>query len=250
MRADQIALQLYSVRDETASDMLGTLRKLADMGFRAVELAGYGNSSAQEVRAALDDLGMRAMAAHVGMDKFETSASQTFDELKMLGVDYAVVPSIPRDRRADVAGARRIGEQFNSLAEQARAVGMGFAYHNHDFEFAPLDGTDFYETLLGSTDPDLVKLELDVYWALFAGRDPVDLIKRNAGRVSLLHVKDMVQGEDRDMAVPGEGILDWRQVLDIADAAGTEWYIIEHDRPTDPLNDVERGLRYLEGLAR
>lgn len=251
MRADQIALQLYSVRDVTANDMPGTLRKLAAAGFQAVELAGYGNfSSAQEVRATLDELGMKAVAAHVGLDRFETSASQVFDDLKLLGVDYAVVPSLPKERRGDVAEARRVAEQLNGLAEQARSAGLGFAYHNHNFEFEPLDGTTLYEVLLGSTDPALVKLELDVYWALFAGQDPVDLIKRNSGRVALLHVKDMVSDADREMTVPGEGIIDWRQVLDAADAAGTQWYIIEHDRPKDSLNDVARGLRFLETLAK
>src|SRR3954464_9597711 len=111
MKADQIALQLYSVRAETQQDMLGALRRLAEMGFKNLEFAGYGNSTAGEVRAALDDLGLRAVAAHIGLARFEESVAQVFDEVQTLGCRYVVVPFMPPDRRQDADEVRRLAEQ-------------------------------------------------------------------------------------------------------------------------------------------
>src|SRR5438132_2105805 len=140
MKTNQIALELYTVRDETKNDMLGTLRRLARIGYRAVEFAGYGNSTARDVRAALDDLGMRAVAAHVGLDRFEQEAAAVLDEVEMLGCRYAVVAWVAPERRQPADEVRRLVDRFNQLAGRCRDRGLQFAYHNHDFEFAPLDG--------------------------------------------------------------------------------------------------------------
>lgn len=247
MRANQIALQLYTVRDETSRDMVGTLQKLAAMGYRAFEFAGFGNSDVREVRAALDDLGARATSAHIALDRFENSLSDVVVEMHTLGVDYAVVPWMPQERRMDAEGIRRLAGEFNSWAEKLRGEDLGFAYHNHDFEFASLDGTNIFNILVATTDPGLVKLELDVYWVRFAGRESLEIIESNTGRIPLLHIKDMAP--DRDMAVVGEGITAWKEILGAGAKAGTEWYVIEHDHPKDALNDVERALRYLESQA-
>jgi sugar phosphate isomerase/epimerase len=241
-------LQLYTVREETQTDMLGTLRRLAALGFKNLEFAGYGNATPRDIRRTLDDLGLRAVAAHVGLAQFE-AGSGVFDELHTLGCRYAVVPYTPAERRETADQVRRLAGQFNTWAAQARAAGLGFAYHNHDFEFAPLDGSDFFSILLDAADPDLVKLELDLCWAQYAGQDPVALIRRHAGRVPLLHMKDLTAGEPGEVAIVGEGILPWDAIIAAAAYAGAEWYVIEHDNPPDPLPDVERALRYLEARA-
>jgi sugar phosphate isomerase/epimerase len=247
MRTDQIALQLYTVRDDAQKDMTGTLRRLAQVGYRAVELAGYGNSTAPEVRSTLDELGMRVVASHVGLDRLEQDAA--LDELETLGCRYAVVPWIPEEQRRPASALRQLVGRINRAAERARERGFVLAYHNHDFEFAPLDGTDFFQILTDEIDPDLVKLEIDVFWVKYAGRDPVELIRRHTGRVPLLHIKDMAPGDTRGMAVVGEGAMPWPEILQAGESADTEWYVIEHDNPSDALRDVERALRNLEGLA-
>ncbi|HUS16772.1 MAG TPA: sugar phosphate isomerase/epimerase [Chloroflexia bacterium] len=245
MRADQIGVQLYTLRDLTAADMIGTLRRLAEIGYRAVEFAGFGNSSPQAIKPVLDALGMQAIAAHIGIADWEQAPARVFGDLHTLGAQYAVVPSVaPEDRTPEQMGP--LLEKLARWGEASRAAGIRLAYHNHDFEFATGAGGTFYEALLAQTDPDLVQLELDVYWVQYAGFDPVEILRANPGRVPLLHVKDMAPS-GKDMAVAGEGILPWDRILGAADAGGTEWFIVEHDRPVDALRDVERALRYLEG---
>ncbi len=254
MRADQIALQLYTVREHTARDFIGTLERLAGFGYRAVELAGYGGLAPRDLRAALDRLGLRAVAAHVRYDDFDTRLEGVVDELHALGCESAVVPSAPPERRGGADEARRLAETFNRWGGRCRAAGLRFGYHNHGFEFAPLDdrgtdGTTMFDLLVAETDPALVDLELDVYWAQHAGVDPVALIGRLAGRVPLLHVKDMAADAEHSDAPVGEGVLPWADILAAGDAAGARWYIVEQDHPRSPLEDVERSLRNLERMA-
>ena len=250
MRADQIALQLYTVRAGTAGDFIGTLERLAGMGYRAVEFAGYGNVPPNELRAALDRLGLRAMGAHVRLDHFEGRLGETIDELRTLGCEYAVVPAVPQERRGSADAVRRLAQSFNRWAEECRSAGLRFGYHNHAFEFAPLDGGQtMYDLLTAETDPALVALELDVYWAQHAGVDPLGLIRRHADRLPLLHVKDMAGDAERSDVPVGEGTLPWAEILAAGDAAGTRWYIVEQDHPRSPMEDVERSLRNLERMA-
>src|SRR5205823_616372 len=136
----------------------------------------------------------------------------------------------------------------NRNGEICREVGLRFAYHNHAFEFAPLGGTTMFDLLLEETDPELVAFELDVYWLRYAGIDEAELLRRLVGRVPLVHLKDMAAGEQREPAPVGEGIFQWREVLEACAAAGVEWYIVEQDNPSDPLAEVERSLRNLEKL--
>ncbi len=250
MKIQQIALQMYTVRQHTANDMLGTLRALAQQGYRAVELAGYGNATLKEVKATLDELGIRAIAAHVSLASMTNQTQQVLDDLKTLGCDYAVVPSVSEDFRRTADDVRRLGETLNHLSEQSKTVGLQFAYHNHAFEFAPLDGSTMYDILATSTDPALVGLEVDVFWVQHGGYDPVAVIQQYAGRVPLIHVKDKPGSGDRPDAPVGEGVLPWNEILAAADAAGAQWYIVEQDHPADPMNDVQLSLQNLQRMAQ
>src|SRR5687768_7735541 len=194
MRKDQIALQLYTVREKAAADFVGTLRELAGAGYRAVEFAGYGGVPVAELRATLDELGMRAMAAHIPYDRFASEFDQVVGELRTLGADFAIVPWLAEERRGDPAETRRLAATFNDWAARCRTEGLRFAYHNHGFEFEQLPGEDgrtMLDVLLAETDPNLVGFELDVFWAGYANVDPVDLLRRHGARIPLLHVKDM-----------------------------------------------------------
>ncbi|HEX9989694.1 MAG TPA: sugar phosphate isomerase/epimerase [Chloroflexia bacterium] len=248
MKDAKIALQLYTLRDLTGRDMLGTLKQIASQGYRAVEFAGFGGVPVADIRALLDEHGMRAVAAHIGLDDLRSRPEEVLADLNSLGCSYAVVAYVAQERRRNARQVREIGETFNRYGDICREAGLRFAYHNHAFEFEPLDGSMMFEILLDTTDASLVAFELDVYWLHHAGVDPVQMIKRLAGRIPLVHIKDMEAGEGRRDAPVGDGILPWQEILPACAAGGTEWYIIEQDNPRNPLNDVERSLNNLREM--
>ena len=163
------------------------------------------------------------------------------------------MPFVPVERRGGVTFARSLAADLNRWAAEAKQAGLGFAYHHHDFEFAPLadgDGGTLFDILVQETDPDLVGIEVDVYWAAHAGVDPAHLLGELQGRVPLLHVKDMAAGPERTAIPAGEGILRWDEILPAASAAGARWWIIEQDDPTDPIAEALRAIRNMEWLSR
>lgn len=247
MNRDNIAVQLYTVRSLTENDMLGTLRKLAALGYSAVELAGYGNSDAASIATTLGELGMRAPSAHVALQLWANDFDGTLADLQRLGIQYAVVPYAGDEYRS-ADGVRRLVDELNQLGERLRGSGIRAAYHNHDFEFKPLDGGTMYQQLANNTDPELVDLELDLFWVDVAGVDTTALLEQYAGRFPLVHVKDRKPDQEVQFAPAGEGTIDWRQLLPAAERAGARWYIVEQDISRDPLRDVETGLRYLEAF--
>jgi sugar phosphate isomerase/epimerase len=249
MRRDQISLQLYTVREHTASDMPATLRRLAEIGYTAVEFAGYGGLSPRDVRAILDDLGLRASGAHVPLDSWETDPEAVISDMHALDSAHAIVPIIPPERRGEEAVAR-LAESFNRWGELCRSEGITFSYHNHAFEFAPSSGTTMWDALLGQTDPGLVHLELDLYWVRYGGADPETVLRDLGDRISLVHLKDMAADEQRSDLPVGEGTMPWQGLLRAADDAGVEWYIAEQDNPRDAFEDVQSSLRYMQEVSR
>jgi len=248
MRRDQISLQLYTVREHTAVDMPATLRRLAEIGYTAVEFAGYGGLSPQDVRPVLDDLGLRASGAHVPLDAWEKDPEGVIADMHALDCAHAVVPIIPPERR-DEESVARLAESFNRWGELCRAEGLAFSYHNHAVEFARLGETTMWDVLLRETDPRLVHLELDLYWVRYGGVDPESVLRDLGDRVSLVHLKDMAADEQRSDLPVGEGVMPWQELLRAADAAGAEWYIAEQDNPRDAFEDVRSSLRYLRGMS-
>jgi sugar phosphate isomerase/epimerase len=249
MTSEPIALQLYTVRDLTSCDFIGALRQVADAGYRAVEFAGTDGVAPSDLRTALDESGIRAISAHVRLDDLRLPPQNLLAQLHTLGCAYAALAWLPPEERGSAEGAKRLAELLNEWGKTCQAEGIRFGYHNHDFEFAPLGPTTMFEILTAETDPDLVFFELDVYWAQFAGLDPADLIRHYTGRLPLLHMKDMAVG-DRSYAPVGTGVLDWPAIIDAAKAAGTEWYIVEQDTSTQPLEDVRTSLHNLRALLQ
>jgi sugar phosphate isomerase/epimerase len=246
MKIDQVAVQLYTLRDLTSKDMLGTLRQLAQGGYRAVELAGYGDATPHTIRATLDELGMRAVSAHIGLDHLAQHSDEVIQQMQALGCQYVVVPWVAEERRGSRAQVQALAEQLNQLGRLVAQQGLRLAYHNHQFEFAPLDGSTIWDLLLDGTDPALVDFELDLFWAAVANYDPVALLRHHGARLPLLHLKDRAAGSGADAPV-GAGVLPWQEILAAADA---RWYIVEQDHPADPLADVIRSLDHLRSLAR
>jgi sugar phosphate isomerase/epimerase len=249
MRRDQISLQLYTVREEAARDMPGTLREISDIGYPAVELAGYGGFAPQDLHKVLEDLGLLVSGAHVPLYSWETNPETVLADMQALDCAHAVVPMVPPETRGDQASVARLAESFNRWGELCRKEGLSFSYHNHDFEFAPLGSSTMWDVLVRETDPQLVHLELDLYWIKYGGADPETVLRDVADRVSLVHLKDMAPDDTRSDLPVGEGTLPWNDLLEAADAGGVEWYVAEQDNPRDALEDVRISLQYMRGLA-
>lgn len=244
------ALQLYTVREAAGRDMVGTLAQVAGMGYRAVEFAGYAGVGLRRLRSALDEIGLKAIASHVPLSHWTERADEVVEELHTLGCSYAVAPSLPDHVRMDEQGAWDVATVLNGCGERCRAGGLRFAYHNHAGEFVPAGKTSFWEVITQRTDPELVEFELDLYWAEYAGVDAAELLDRYAGRVPLVHVKDMADGAGRQDRPVGEGTLPWGRLLHAAAGAGTTGYIVEQDNAVDPLRDSATSLKNLEGMLQ
>ena len=248
MRHDQIALQLYTVRRLAANDLPGTLRAVATAGYRAVELAGLPETAPGVLARLLDEMGLRVVAAHEGIDNLRQDSSAVADRLAEVGCPRVIVPWLPEGDRETGDDVRRFAAELAGFARIVAERGITLGYHNHAFEFAPLDGTTVWDVLLAELPPE-VELELDLYWAAVGGRDPVSEIQATAGRVRLLHMKDRAPGPEPHDAPAGEGTLPFPEIVEAGRAAGVEWYIAEQDEPREPLADISRAFRYLESLA-
>jgi sugar phosphate isomerase/epimerase len=261
-----IAVQLYTVRAEAGQDFPGTLRRLAAGGAKAVEFAGYGGMAMAELQALLDELELRVAGAHIPIAAWEENPDAALADLIVAAGEYAVVPWLPPERRGSAAYARELAANLNQWAALAKAAGLGFAYHHHDFEFNPLPdgdgetppsgggglgGESIFSIIRDETDPALVGIEVDVYWAARAGVDPAHLLRELEGRVPLVHLKDLGPAPDHADLPAGEGSLRWDEILPAAAAAGARWWIVEQDNPNpaDPLGDALRAIRNVEAMG-
>ena len=248
MRLDQIALQLYTVRKLAAADLAGSLRAVAAAGYRSVELAGLPETAPGALARLLGEAGLRAIASHEGIQRLREDSLAVADRLATVGCPRIIVPWMPEENRRTVDDVRRFAAELGALARFFADRGIRLGYHNHAFEFAPLEGTTIWDVLLAEL-PAGVEIELDVYWASVGGRDPVAEIRATADRVRLLHMKDRAPGpEPRDIPA-GEGILAFPQIVEAGRTAGVEWYVVEQDDAHDPLAEIAVAARYLESLA-
>jgi sugar phosphate isomerase/epimerase len=248
MRHDQIAIQLYTVRRLAAQDLPGTLRAVAAAGYGAVELAGLPDVPARELASLLDAANLRVVASHEGIERLRDDVTAVAERLSAVGCPRVIVPWMPEDDRRDVDAVRRFGGELGRFAEQLAAHGMNLGYHNHAFEFAPLNGTTVWDVMLAELS-SAIELELDVYWAAVGGRDPAAEIRANPGRIRLLHMKDMADGDEPHDAPLGDGILPVPDLVAAARSTGVEWFIVEQDEPADALADIGRSFEYLTALA-
>src|ERR1051325_3869206 len=245
-----IGIQLYTVRRELAKDVEGTLAKLAAIGYREVEFAGYPEGTAKSLRAILDRLHLRAPSGHVGTQALRTDWARTLEQAAAVGQRYVVVAFIPQEERRTADDWKRMAAAFNRAGEAAKAAGLQFCYHNHDFEFVPLDGALPYDLLLAETDPKLVRLELDLYWITKGGRDPLDYCAKWPGRFPLVHVKDMDATPNRFFTDVGQGTIDFRRIFRRARQAGIEHYFYEQDEtPGSPFDSAKVSYEYLRALT-
>jgi sugar phosphate isomerase/epimerase len=246
-----IALQLYTVREHTAEDFAGTVEKVAEMGYAGVELAGSGGLSADQVKALLDRCGLKPAGSHIGLDRLEKELDLVIAENLEIGNKWVVCPYLGEDRRKDGAAWRSIASLFNEIGAACKEKGLVFAYHNHAFEFEVFDGETGLDILYGSVNPDVVKGEVDVYWVKKGGRCPAEFIRKYAGRIPLVHLKDMADDEAGSFAEVGNGVIDFTGIFEAAEAGGSEWYIVEQDRcPGDSLVSAKQSFDNIKKMGK
>jgi sugar phosphate isomerase/epimerase len=270
-KISKIGVQLYTVRDAMEKDFDGTLAKVAAIGYKEVELAGfemdgekvsYFGRSPKEVRAGADRNGLAVPASHVN---YTSLSPENFPHIieasHVIGQSYIVNPWIDETVRQKADGWKQAAEAFNRAGASCKQAGLQFAYHNHWFEFIPVEGQLPYDILLKETDPNLVKMELDLCWIVVGGGDPVTYFKRYPGRFPLVHLKDVKEipkvseggsqnfGDSMPgMTEVGSGIIDWKKILSYSQEAGIKHYFVEHDKPADPFASIKTSYDYLAKL--
>jgi sugar phosphate isomerase/epimerase len=229
-------IQLYTVRASMATDVPGTLRAIAGIGYKEVEFAGYGDHSPQQVLGLLDDLELKSPSSHVAAVTIRDDPLPLIEKATAIGNDYLTVAWLSPDDRQSLDDYKRWAETFNRAGEVCRENGIRLAYHNHDFELLPIDGQLPFDILLSETDPALVDFELDMFWVRKAGQDIVNILNRAPGRFTMAHIKDM--DEQGNMVEVGTGIIDFESILGNEAAIGLRHLFVEHDQPSDPFKSA------------
>jgi sugar phosphate isomerase/epimerase len=259
-----IGVQLYTLRDVMKTDFDGSIAKVAQIGYKEVEFAGYFDHSPKDISALLKKNGLTSPSCHVPYDTVEKKWSEQIEASHTIGHKFIVCPWIDPKQRTEPDGYKRAADLFQKAGEQSQKAGIQFAYHNHTFEFQPseaLGGKLPYDVLL-ATDPKYVKMELDLCWISVAGKDPIEYFNKYPGRFPLVHVKDMKQlpkGAEGPTASPdkempnmtevGSGVIDWKHIFANSGKAGIQHYIVEHDTPADPFGSITKSYAYLSKLS-
>jgi sugar phosphate isomerase/epimerase len=257
---DKISVQLYTLRDQLGIDLEDSLAELAEIGYQRVEHAGFVGRTAAQFRTALNNAGLRATSGHVGIPQpFDAATWQrALEDANIVGNTYIVHPFFGQDANGPIRNPdtyRAFARDLNKAGALARKAGLDFGYHNHQAEFLRQNGTSKtgYDILTGETDPRLVHLEVDLFWAFRGANDPVDLIQRLRGRIKQVHVKDM--DVNASFADPGAGLIDFGRIFQHAREAGLVEYIVERDdagspprSPADALVTAKVGYDYLAGV--
>ncbi len=241
----RIGVQLYTLRDAMKADFEGSLARVAQIGYQEVEFAGYFDRMPRQVRTILDRHHLKAPSSHIPIETLSEGWDKMLDDAHVMGHKYLVVAWINEPDRT-VDGYKRIAELFNRAGEQARKAGIRLGYHNHSYEFAPVEGLRPYDILLTHTDPRNVVFELDLFWIVKGGADPLTYFTMQAGRFPLVHVKDM--DPRGGMVDVGQGTIDFAGIFRHAKQAGIKHYFVEHDEPADPFASIAASYRYLRAL--
>jgi Sugar phosphate isomerases/epimerases len=247
-----VALQLYTVRDETAKDFAQTLQHVAEIGYTGVEFAGYGNIPAPTMAKLLQNNALKAVSTHVSYEQLVNNFEEAIEYCLSIDCPYLIVPWIDKEWLNKGTNLQGFTEGLNDLGYRAKRQGLTLGYHNHNFEFETIiHGKPLYDQLVAKTDPALVKFELDTYWAAYAHIEVVPLIQQLCQRQRLitLHLKDMTH--ERTFTEVGAGILPIDEYIQAAQAkqtTGAITFIVENDRPTIP--SLESARRSLENLRK
>ena len=236
-----VALQLYTVRRELNNDFMNTLRKVSEIGYRAVEFAGFYGINGKDMKKALDDLNLRPVACHTALNEIK----ENFNEVVQYNIEIGNKTIIcPYHSWKDKAECLSVAYELNDIGRRLKERGLSFGYHNHSHEFNLLDGEYGLDVLFNNTDASLVKMELDIGWAFAAGVDVLSYLDKWKDRLSLIHIKDM---NINKVQVPiGEGIIDYKSIINKVKEIGLDDVIVESDDPKpDGLSEIVVSLNNL-----
>jgi sugar phosphate isomerase/epimerase len=256
-----IGLQLYTIRDAMAKDVPGSLKKVSDAGFKYVELAGYADGkfygyAPADFKKLVNDLGMEILSSHTQVEAqgitLDNAEKMAVDHAKV-GVKYCLQPWVVEEARTTIDSWKKMVADWNKVGAIMQKHGIQFGYHNHNFEFANVQGkVPFFDIMMPELDKKLVTMELDLFWTTKAGQDPVEIIKRYPGRFQLFHMKDMYTKEApffttvgvKDFAPVGEGVIDFKRILAVKKIAGMKYMIVEQDlsRDGDMFGDIKKSI--------
>ena len=236
-----IGIQLYTVRDLMKNNVPLTLQRIAEMGYKEVEFAGYFGKTTKEIKAILSDNGLKSPSTHIEMDAIYNNPNKTIDTALEVGHEHIVMAWLAESERQNIDQYREYVDLYNSFGEKCNQNGLKFAYHNHDFEFKVLDGEVPMDLLLNKTDPNNVSFELDMYWVHKAKKDPKSYINKYPGRFPLWHIKDMAS--NTMMADVGDGIIDFSEIFGLNKISGLKHYFVERDDPSDSMLSAERSFK-------
>lgn len=262
-RIENIGLQLYTVREVLQQDMDGTLAQVAAIGYREVE-GPLLKLSPQETKAALARHGLACPSTASDYELMGDQWPKVLEGCKIIGAKYLMIPWIPGSVRNQPDGFKRAAEDFNRAGEMSKKAGIQFAFHNHWIDFVPTpSGKLGYDILLEESDPNLVKMELDICWSTVGGIDPVQYFERYPGRFPLVHAKDLkkipsptvaqgskINGDDVIplMTAVGSGVIDWKRIFAHSEQAGIKHCFVEQDQPKDPIESARMSYEYLVKL--
>lgn len=256
-------LQLYSLRDQLPKDVKGYIAKVAGAGYKEVEPFGYTKKNgfwgldAKAFSNLLKQNGLTTASAHFGMDQYfvegKTDDLQTYIEAaNITGMSYVIIPSINGEVLKSADQFKQVAEKMNKAAEICKKSGLKLGYHNHNFEWKPVDGTTFYDVVLKETDPALVHMEMDIYWVVRAGQDPIKLFQQHPGRFALCHLKDMDKTNHNLNTEVGNGAIDFKKILSYKKLAGLQHFIVEQENYTniDPIVSITKSADYVKNVLK
>ncbi len=240
----RLSVQLYTVRDALDQDFAGTLKKISDIGLEYVEVAGnIGGGTAEEGKKIFDDLGLKVSGSHVGLDQLTGDLDGVIAKHKTLGCPHVIIPFLG-DADRDYA---KLAETVAPIGTKLKAEGLTLCYHNHDFEFAEVDGVAGLDLLYTKTNPNLLQAELDLAWVSIGGQDPAAYIRKYANRTPLVHLKDYDSTKTPRWRPAGEGVMDWDACLAASKEVGVKFGVIELDEsPGDPVEAVKTSFEYFK----
>ena len=253
-------LQLYTLRDELPKDVKGVIAKVAKAGYKEVETFGYDAKTGywglhtKDFGKLLKDNGLTTPSGHYGIDSFfgkgDTEDLKRYIEVaNTLGQSYVIIPSLNGEFIKTVDECKSVAEKINKAAAICKTAGLKLGYHNHNFEWKPLGGgATFYDTILKETDPKLVHMEMDIYWVVRAGQDPIKIFAQHPGRFALVHVKDQDKTNPESTTEVGNGSIDFKTIIPKARAAGVTHFIMEQENFTniDPFVSITKSCSYMK----
>jgi len=257
-----VGLQLYTIRDAMTADATGSLKKVSDLGYKNLELANYSNGkfygfAPKELQKIVKDLGMEIISSHSQVEAKGITidnAKKMADDHAELGVKYCVQPWVNEPDR-NVESFKKMVADWNKVGKIMKEVGIQFGYHNHNFEFKNIGGiVPYYDIYMKELDPQLVTMELDLFWACKAGQDPVAMFKKYPGRFQLLHFKDMKTNQTPffdvikdDICSVGAGVIDFKKIYAAREVAGMKYLFVEDDNQGNgkPFEAIETSINNL-----